>query len=99
MSRFLSEQIVANASPDKIIVTVGGFLDEREVQSSDRLPQIIDVSVFNAAHEEADTRLVLHCAKSSLDTIVVLVRDTDVLLLLIAHAPHISCTYVPLAFV
>ena len=84
LTRFLSEHIVANASPDKID---GGFLDEGEVQSSDRLEELIDVSVFNAAHEERDTRLILHCAKSSLDTIVVLARDTDVSLLLVAHAP------------
>ena len=30
LSRFLSEHIVAHAPPDKIIVTGGGFLDERE---------------------------------------------------------------------
>ena len=87
LTRFLSEHIVANASPDEIIVTDGGFLDEGEVQSSDRLEELIDVSVFNAAHEETGTRLILHCAKSSLDTIVVSARDTDVSLLLVAHAP------------
>ena len=92
LSRFLSEHIVANAPPDKIIVTGGGFLDEGEVQSSDRLGELMDVRFFKAAHEEADTCLILHCTKSSLDTIVVSARDTDVLLLLIAHATHISCT-------
>jgi hypothetical protein len=92
LSRFLSEYIIANSPPDKIIVVGGGFIDEREVQSSDRSGELIDVSDFSATHEEADTRLILHCAKSNLDTIVVSARDTDVLLLLIAHAPHIPCT-------
>lgn len=98
LTRFLSEHIVANASPDKIIVTDGVFLDEGEVQSSDRLEELIDVSVFNAAHEETDTRLILHCAKSSLDTIVVSARDTDVSLLLAAHAPptFVCCLVPPL---
>lgn len=92
LSRFLSKHIVANVPPGTTIVAGGGFLDEREVQSSDRSGQLLDVSVFNATHEEADTRLIFHCAKSSLDTIVVSARDTDVLLLLIAHAPRIPCT-------
>ena len=54
--------------------------------------ELIDASLFDVAHEEADARMMLHCTKSSVDTIVVSARDTDVLLLLIAHAPHISCT-------
>ena len=76
-----------NAPPDKVIVAVGAFENEREVQSSER---VIDLSALKATHEEADTRLILHCVNSSLDNIVVWARDTDVLLLLVAHIPHIS---------
>jgi len=78
-----------NAPPDKVD-KVGGFVDEREVQSSDRA---IDLSALRATQEEADTRLIVHCVNSSLDSIVVSARDTDVLLLLIAHVPHIPCPY------
>ena len=79
-----------NAPPDKVVVAAGGFVHEREVQSSDRA---IDLSALRATHEEADTRLIVHCVNNSLDSIVVSARDTDVLLLLIAHVPHIPCPY------
>jgi len=77
-----------NTPPDKVVVAAGGFVDEREVQSSERA---IDLSALRATHEEADTRLMVNCVNSSLDNVVVLARDTDVLLLLIAHVPHIPC--------
>lgn len=71
-----------SAPPDK------GFVDEKEVQASERAT---DLSALKATHEEADTRLIVHCVNSNLDNIVVSARDTDVLLLLIAHVPHIPC--------
>ena len=85
----IGTDIIVNAPPDKVD-KVGGFVDEREVQSSDRA---IDLSALRATQEEADTRLIVHCVNSSLDSIVVSARDTDVLLLLIAHVPHIPCPY------
>jgi len=88
LARFLSEHIIVKASPDKVVVAAGGFVDEREVQSSGRA---IDLSALKATHKEADTRLMVHCVNSSLDNVVVSPRDTDVLLLLIAHVPHIPC--------
>jgi len=88
LARFLSEHIIVNAPPDKVVVAAGGFVDEREVISSERA---IDLSALRVTHEEADTRLIVHCVNSSLDSIVVSARDTDVLLLLIAHVPHIPC--------
>ena len=90
LAKFLSEHIIVNAPPDKVVVAAGGFVDEREVQSSQRA---IDLSALKATHEEADTRLILHCVNSSLDNIVLSARDTDVLLLLISHVPHIPCPY------
>ena len=89
LARFLSEHVIVNTPPDKVVVAAGGFVDEREVQSSDGS---IDLSALKATHEEADTRLILHCVNTSLDNMVVSARDTDVLLLLVAHVPHISST-------
>ena len=71
LARFSSEHIIVNAPPDKVIVAAGGFEDKREVQSSER---VIDLSALKATHEEADTRLILHCVNSSLDSIVVSAR-------------------------
>ena len=59
------------------------------VVTSDR---VADLSALKATHEEEDTGLILHCVNNSLDNIVVLARDTDVTLLLVAHVPHILCT-------
>ena len=88
LARFLSEHVIVNAPPDKVVVAAEGFVDEREVQSSERA---IDLSALKATHEEADTRLMVHCVNSSLDNVVVSARNTNVLLLLIAHVPHIPC--------
>ena len=70
--------------PEKVVVAVGGFVDEREVHSSKRA---IDLSALKAIHEEADTRVIVHCVNNSLHNIVLSARDTDVLLLLVTHVP------------
>ena len=85
LARFLSEHIIVNAPPDKVIVAAVGFEDEKEIQSSER---VIDLSALKATHEEADARLILYCVNSSLDNIVVSARETDVLLLLVRHIRH-----------
>jgi len=74
---------------DKTIVVAGGFTDEERVESNN--PDV-DTSVLEARHEEADTRIILHCVKSQADSIVVQARDTDILVLLLAHFPRMSCT-------
>ena len=56
-----------NAPPGKVAVAVGGFVDEREVQSSERAV----LSALKATHEEADTRVIVHCVISSLGTTLV----------------------------
>ena len=66
-----------------------GFAEATTVKSSD--PDF-EVSSLRANHEEADTRLILHCIHAHMETIVVAVRDTDVLLLLLAHYGRIICT-------
>ena len=44
----------------------------------------MDVSALRTTHEEADTRIILHAINVDVDTLIVPVRDTDVLLLLLS---------------
>ena len=71
------------------VVVAGGFAEATTVKSSD--PDL-EVSSLRANHEEADTRLIMHCIHAHMETIVVAVRDTDVLLLLLAHCDRVGCT-------
>ena len=48
--------------------------------------------MFKADHEEADTRLIVHCIHAHMESMVVYVRDTDGLVLLLAHYDKLSCT-------
>ena len=73
-----------------VVVVAGGFAETRTVKSSD--PDL-EVSSLSANHEEADTRLIVHCIHAHMETIGVAVRDTDVLLLLLAHYDRIGCTH------
>jgi hypothetical protein len=88
LSRFLSEQMIANALPDKTIVIARGFPDEKEVQSSQPTTYI---SALAATHEEADTRIVLHGINNDCSNVVVSARDTDVLLMMVSHFPRFRC--------
>ena len=78
----LSEDLSESADDSKIVVTAGGFEQEEGVGSTST---DIDRSALEAHHEEADTRIVLHCMNSTADCIVVQARDTDILVLLLAH--------------
>lgn len=92
LAEFLCQQLLINAatiSPTKLLVVAGGFADIREAKSSD--PEM-DTSPLAANHEEADTRIILHCANTNAQTVVVLVRDTDVLVLLASHFHKMPCT-------
>ena len=42
-------------------------------------------------HEEADTRMILHCVHTNAASVVVVARDTDVLILLLAHFSKMPC--------
>ena len=68
------------------MVVSGGFEEEDTVQCNQAE---LDISNLRALHEEADTRIVLHashCAnKSGAVNIIASARDTDVLILLLAH--------------
>ena len=47
--------------------------------------------MLRANHEEADTRVVLHCIHAETEVVVVAARDTDILLLLIVFFSSMKC--------
>ena len=57
----------------------------------ERSPTGHEVSSLMVNHEEADTRLIMHCIHAHMETIVAAVRNTDVLLLLLAHYGRVGC--------
>ena len=71
-----------------VVVVAGGFSEATTVKSSD--PDL-EVSSLRANHEEADTPLILHCIHAHMETIVVAVRATDVLLLRLAQYDRMGC--------
>ena len=76
---------------DKEIVAAGGFRDELEVKSSTGGS---DLGPLKSTHEEADTRLVLHAVHSQFHTVVVSLRDSDVLLLIVSHFQRMQCQHI-----
>lgn len=88
LSRFLSQEIIRQGISHTEVVVAGGFENETEVQSTNPLT---DVTLLKVAHEEADTRIVLHAVHSSCNTVVVSVRDTDVFLMLVYHLDKMQC--------
>ena len=87
-ARFLSQQLLLKAPADKTIVVARGFSDEEQVESS--TPNV-NTEELEGRHEEADTHIVLHCVKSRASKIVVAARDTDVLVVLLAHFANMPC--------
>ena len=90
LARFLSQQLMQKAPDDNCIIVAGGCKDEKEVQCSD---QTKERGCLRAKHEEADTRVVLHCLHAVTQTIVLSARDTDVFVLLVAHFHKFSCSH------
>ena len=82
LTRFLSEQLVGQEQV-KTIIVAGGFVKEQEVKSTNLS---IDATPFDAVQEVADTRIILNCVQDNADSAVVQARDTDILVLLIAHS-------------
>ena len=65
----LSNHLIEHSPADHTVVVVaGGFAEATTVKSSD--PDL-EVSSLRANHEEADTRLILHCIHAHMKTIVV----------------------------
>ena len=88
LQEFVSEQLIGRAPENKIIVTAEGFKNIQEVRSSN---PSLDTSALEGYHEEPDTRVVLHCINNSADSVVVYARDTDILVLLLAHFEKMPC--------
>ncbi|KAJ8410625.1 hypothetical protein AAFF_G00195290 [Aldrovandia affinis] len=88
LARFISQQLILRAPANKTIVAAGGFSDDERVEASDTT---IETDSLEAKHEEADTRVVLHCIRSRAASIVVSARDTDILVLLIAYFHMMPC--------
>ncbi|KAG7160820.1 hypothetical protein Hamer_G007574 [Homarus americanus] len=91
MVAFLSQQLILQAPSNKIIVVSDGFSNQEQVESSN--PDIVKENL-EPRHEEANTRIILHCVRSRASSIVVAARDTDVLVLLLAHFNKIPCSKV-----
>ena len=91
LANFLSHQLMLKAPGNKTIVVSGGFSDEQKAESSS---QEVDTDSLKACHEEADTRMILHCMNNQTSSIVVAARDTDVLVLLLAHFHEMPSTRV-----
>ena len=88
LAHFLSTEISKrySGSPRYELVISGGFNDIQRVWSSDLSRD--DFLGLASTHEEADTRIVLHAkdaAHRGYRQVNVLCRDTDVLVLLLAH--------------
>lgn len=91
LTNFLSRYLISHAPNDETKVTAGGFRTEDMVEAS---KTDIDLESLAAKHEEADTRVIVHCIESQSSAIVVAARDTAILLLLIAHFHKIPCSKV-----
>ena len=88
LAHFLSTEISENYSvpPGRELVIRGCFKDTLKVWSSDTSRQ--DIRELASDQEEADTRIVLHArdaAARGYNQVNILCRDTDVLVLLLAH--------------
>ena len=81
------EEIIQRAPVDKIVVVGGGFLLEGDFKCND---SSVDIAQPKCVHKEGDTRIIIHCASSESEMLVVSARDTDVLLLLLAHVDSIK---------
>ena len=91
LSNFLSLQMMLKSFNNKTIVLSGGFNDEEKVESSSLE---VDTDSLKACHEGADRRIILHCMNNQASSIVIASRDTDVLVLLLAHFHEMPATRV-----
>ena len=89
LALLLSNYLIDHSPSDQQMVVAGGLSEATIVKSSDA---ILDLSMREADHEEADTRLIVHCIHAHMESMVVYVRDTDVLVLLLAHYDKMRCT-------
>lgn len=74
LQQFLAAELPAQAPADKVIIAAGVFEDEKDVHCSKPAE---DIEALCANHEEADTRIVLHCVHSLSDFVLIAARDTN----------------------
>ena len=67
LALLLSNHLIEQSPTDKQVVVAGGFAEATTVKSSD---PYLKVSSLRADHEEADTRLILHCIHAHMNMIV-----------------------------
>ena len=87
LARFLSEHLIANAPANKVLVVARGFNDKEKAQcSKSKRTQAYSTQHTRKQIQELCT-IALQARVS--ETVVESARDTDVLLLLVAHAAKI----------
>lgn len=68
LANFLSMKLISNAPPEKCVVTAAGLQEPTSVLSNRNDLDLDNVKCF---HEEADTRIVIHCAHTDSRAVVV----------------------------
>ena len=89
LALLLSNYLIDHSASGQTMVVAGGFSEATIVKSSH---PTLDLSMLEADHEEADTRLILHCIHAHVESMVMYIRDTDVLVLLLPHYDKMGCT-------
>jgi hypothetical protein len=94
LANFLHTELKTTHQTDlnRELILSGGFTDPKEAWSSTGR----DMSNLSSSHEEGDTRIMLHAQDAKLSgfkQVNVVCRDTDVIVLLVAHLPRI-CEHV-----
>lgn len=79
-SVILSNELISAVPSKKTVVVAGDLGTEDKVSYPET-----NTSILRSDHEEADTRVILHCIHSSAKHIVASARDTDIASLLLAH--------------
>ena len=81
--------------PDQLLVLGGGFANKKQTFGSTNT-SAIEIEDLRCDHEEADTRMILHCRhvvlSSEIENVVVWSPDTDVAILLAHHFEDLRCT-------
>jgi len=92
LEHFLSMELIRQAKSTqghREVVTSGGFHDRMAAESS----RGTDVNSLKCNHDEADTRMLLHCkcvTDLGFERLVISCRDTDVLVLLVHFASDLT---------
>ena len=66
LAELLSKQLLLHVPVGKTIVVSGGFKESTTVKYSNKA---LGMTLLQATHEEADTRIVLHCVHTNTDQV------------------------------